>query len=190
MRRAPHCWRSRGPQPGLPKTPMSRKLLILAGVAILLAAAGIFSSHESRLQSVPAAAWQCLREPQEMVLYSIHPEEDPASIPAGAQFFHGYRILGQVSLPTATDRQRVSEAIRLAVLSHFDQASCFDPRHALRVSDGRNSYDLLMSYECGNLEIFVGDELVAETGIGGSSRALDSILRAANVPLAKPGVED
>jgi hypothetical protein len=169
---------------------MKRKLLIVIGVGAVLAAAGIFSSHESRPGSVPAAAWQCLREPQEMVLYSIHTEEDPASVPAGAQFFHGYRILGQVSISTASDRQRVAEAIRLAVLSHFDQTSCFDPRHALRVSDGHNSYDLLISYECGNLEIFAGDELVAETGMGSSPRALDSILRAANVPLAKPSVED
>ena len=83
------------------------------------------------------------------------------------------------------DQQRVAHAIEQAVLHFPDSAACFNPRHALRVSNGQSSYDLLICFECGAMEFFDGDKRVGDTGIGGPPDVLNSILLAASVPLAK-----
>jgi len=163
---------------------VKRKLLITFLVLVLLAGGGVFAFRQARIHSIPAAAWSCLRQPQQMTLYSVHPEE-PESALVGAQLFHGYRVLGQVSVSTASDQQRVADAIKQAVLHIPDPAACFNPRHALRVSDGSNNFDFVICYECGAMEFFTGGKSVGGTGIGGSPDTFNSILRAAGIPLAE-----
>ena len=74
-------------------SPVKKKLLITLLAVALLAGGGVYAYRQARLRSVPEVARRCLRQPQQMTLYSIHPEE-PESVIVGAQLFHGYRILG------------------------------------------------------------------------------------------------
>ena len=161
---------------------MKRKLLIPCIVLVLLSGGGVFAFRQARIRSIPAAAWSCLRQPQQMTLYSVHPEEESARV--GTRLFHGYRVLGQVSVSTPSDQQRVADAIRQAVLHLPDPAACFNPRHALHVSDGSNNFDFVICHECGAMEFFNGDKRIGGTGIGGPPDAFDAILRAAGIPLA------
>lgn len=163
---------------------MKRKLLIALVIAALLGGGGVYAYRKARLRAVPEAAWRCLRQSQQMTLYSIHPREAPTEL-VGAQLFHGYRIVGQVSVATASDQQHVTHAIKHAVLSHMDEAACFNPRHAVHVTDGQSEYDFVICYECGAMALFVGDKFVGKVGIGGSPDALNSILAAAKVPLSE-----
>ena len=155
-------------------------ILLLIG---LLAGGCVFAYRQSRLRSVPAAAWTCLRQPRQMTVYSTIPDPaDPAL--AGARFFHGYRILGEVSVSAATDQQRVAETIKDAVLHFPDPSICFNPRHGIRVTDGHSAYDFVICFECGLMDFYVGDQHVGGTEIGGPPDVLNSILTAAGVPLA------
>ncbi len=161
-----------------------KKLLTILCIVVLLAGGSVYAYRQWRLHSIPGAVWRCLRQPRQMTLYSIHPEEDASAL-VGAQLFHGYRILGQTPVSTLADQRHVAEAIERAVLNFPAPASCFNPRHALRVSDDRDTYDLVICYECGAMEVYVGDKYVGDTGFSGSPAALNSILVAGKVPLAE-----
>ena len=113
--------------------PLKWKLLISLLVVAVVAGAGTFVYRLRRLQSVPAAAWHCLREPRQMTLYSIHPEE-PADFVKGAAVFHGYRILGQVPVSAPPEQERVAAAIRHAVLVALSEAACFKTFSRVRSS--------------------------------------------------------
>ena len=162
-----------------------KKIVIISLLAALLGGSGIFAYRQWRLRSVPIAVWRCLHQAQQMTLYSIHPQESESAL-VGSQLFHGYRILGQVPVSAPADQKRVAQAVQHAVLVAFDSAACFNPRQGVRVSDGRDTYDLVICFECGEMEIFAGEERVGNTGMGGSPDALNSILTAGGVPLADP----
>jgi hypothetical protein len=159
---------------------VKKKLLIAILFVILMPVGCFYAYREARLRSVPKTVWDCLRHPRQMTLYSIHPEESRLGL-EGAQFFHGYRVLGQVLVTSALDQQRVADAIRRAVLTPSIQFACFNPRHAVHVTDGHNSYDLLICYECEEMDVFDGENLVAATDIAGSPNTLNSILLAGKI---------
>ena len=163
--------------------PLKWKLLISLLVVAVSAAAATLAYRLYRLASVPQAAWHCLHESRQMVLYAIHPEES-ADFLKGATVFHGYRVLGEVPITALPEQQRVVDAVRHAVLSAFDHAVCFNPRHGIRVTDGQHSCDFVICFECGRMDYYLDNTNVGSAPIGGSAESLNAILREAHVSLA------
>jgi hypothetical protein len=167
---------------------MKKQLRIVLLFGVVAAGATIYAYREARLRTIPTSAWECLRHPQQMVLYSIDPDlADPGT---NSNVFHEHRILGQTSVTTATDRATIDSAVRRSVGSWLRRRyNCFNPRHGIRVTDGTTTYDFLVCFECQSMLLFSGEQQVAATGIRGSPTQLNAILSAANVPLAKPADE-
>ncbi|HEY3898342.1 MAG TPA: hypothetical protein VGM54_07000 [Chthoniobacter sp.] len=163
--------------------PLKWKLLISLLVVAVTAATATLVYRLYRLGGVPPAAWHCLREPKQMVLYSIHPEE-PADFVKGASVFHGYRILGEVPVTAVPEQGRVVDAVRHAVLTALDPAVCFNPRHGIRVTDGQHSCDFVICFECGRMDYYLDNTDLGSVPIGGSAESLNAVLRKAQVPLA------
>jgi len=75
--------------------------------------------------------------------------------------FHGFFVLG-VARPGIVERFLLNAAASWGLaaknpLGHL----CFNPRHAIRYAvDGKN-YDLLICFECGEIEAYEGDQRVA-----------------------------
>lgn len=110
----------------------------------------------------------------EVELFSVHPSlvdygddpfapDAPEPKPLKTAFgdLHGYPVLGICKI-TASDELAV---VRKAV-SSLDAAghrwggaiaACFDPRHGVRIRSGGMTYDLLICYECSQVQIFRGD---------------------------------
>lgn len=60
-----------------------------------------------------------------------------------------------------------------------------NPRHALRVASGGNTYDILICYECGQLELYRNDQPLLFAGsIAGNADALNRLLKKVGIPLA------
>jgi hypothetical protein len=162
---------------------VKKKLRILLLFGVVAAGAAGFAYREVRLRTIPTAAWQCLRHPQQMVLYSIDPARAPSN--TDSNVFHKHRILGQTSVTISADQATVDSALRRSVTSWLGISYyCFNPRHGIRVTDGTTTYDFLACFECQSMLVFSGERRIADTGIRGSPDALNAVLRAANIPLA------
>ena len=71
-----------------------------------------------------------------------------------------------------------------------EPAMCFEPRHGVRVSDGKATFDFVICYECRRLLCCEGEKTVAYIGAGGTSKTLDAFLLAVHVPTEKASEEN
>jgi len=100
--------------------------------------------------------------------------------------FRYWRLLGQTNVSDAATRQKIAAAVETAVRDFSGwRASCFNPRHAIRVTSGSQTYDFVICYECGSLECYSGERKLGSVCMSGSSRTLDALLTAAHIKLAK-----
>lgn len=132
--------------------------------------------------NLPTEAAQALQAPTQVILYSLEPWERTT---ARGKNLHGYKILGRTTLdPKQT---QIAVAAFQTAVSGWDGmlAMCFDPRHALQVTSNGKTYDFLLCYACHQLYVYRGEKLLAGIGASGSSKALNSLLTAAKIPLSK-----
>jgi hypothetical protein len=100
--------------------------------------------------------------------------------------FRGWRLLGQTNISDAATRKRVAASVETAVRNFTGwRANCFNPRHAVRVTSGSQTYDFVICYECGSLQCYSGERDVGSVCMSGSPRSLDALLTGAHIKLAK-----
>ena len=85
-------------------------------------------------------------------LYILDPS---AKIGEDTQVFHDWAIAAEGGpLPSDLAQDALKIALRDLVLSGADgEAMCFNPRHAMVMSDGTHRYDILVCFECSKYEI-------------------------------------
>jgi TPR repeat protein len=139
----------------------------------------------SKPPALPQELVAALAANPEVTLYSLQPRGGP-DLPEWD--FHGHHILGQIVLNP--DQAKIAlQAFHDAVAAGRADvyASCiFEPRHALRLkSNNGATYDLVICYQCGQLDILKGAAHLDFPGsIGGKPGALNALLTAAKIPLA------
>lgn len=136
-----------------------------------------------QFEPIPENVRNVLDAPEKVVLYSVEP------LWAKQNEFHGYKAIGSVEID-ATQYTLIFNEIRSASKKWLDastktMAACFLPMQAIRVTSKKHIFDFLISYECQQIEIFENDKLVFNSGVYGDSTLLNSILTAANIPLAR-----
>lgn len=153
----------------------------------------VYLSKKEKLKQIPEIVWNCLDHPYEMTLYSIEPdlsqkEMNKIKENKSNPFFHEYVILGSTKIEGKKNQVIVANEIRNAVMIMYDGgARCFNPRHGVRVTDGKITYDFLICFSCGYMSVYNGEELIEHVDIEGSYKVLNEILVNANVPLAVRG---
>ena len=130
----------------------------------------------------PAEVALALKAPSKATLYSLEPWEEAAP---GESTLHGFKIIGQLNLDR--DLEKTVAAQFKAAITTWDGtgAGCFDPRHALTVTSEGKTYDILLCYECGEIEIFSGKPMIADMRARGTGETLNAILSAHKVPLSR-----
>lgn len=123
----------------------------------------------------------------QLTLYSLSPvpERSERQNPTGATRFHGYLILGQTVVTNRRTRVNVLRALYDGIGAAYHGAACFNPRHGIQATSGQRSLDLVICFECGNIEEYGGRGQGCHT-TGSPQAILDRILTDANVPLAGP----
>ncbi|HEX4608156.1 MAG TPA: hypothetical protein VH092_08115, partial [Urbifossiella sp.] len=124
-------------------------------------------------------------------LYSLDPEgrPDPAEKRDPArEVFHNTRVHGKTVVKDAAARKALFDAFRTGVQDHNGSAAkCFAPRHGLRIKSGEATVDLLICFECFQVQVFENDKaargklLVSRSPRGAFNKALTD----AGVPLDK-----
>src|SRR5437763_12282928 len=147
------------------------KFQILVLVVLISASTPIHAANNTN--RVPPELDAALNEASKSVLYSLEPMTE--ANPPGPKL-HGFKILGK----TILDQKKTIAAINAfkAAISDCGRSSmaCFDPRHALRVTRGGRTYDLLLCYECQNLHVYRDDKLFTGFCAKGSPETLNALL--------------
>lgn len=135
-----------------------RMLLITAGACILIVIGFVQWTRRP-----PRVATDALEGADRYELLSLDPERQsvqPTSSPSG--LFHGRRVLGSVVVTDSATRRRLNDALRGGAKSILSlPAMCFDPRHGIRVTRNGRTTDFVICFECEQVQVRVGDQLVA-----------------------------
>jgi uncharacterized protein len=119
-----------------------------------------------------------------ITLYSLQPWGGP-DIPEWD--FHGHHVLGHVDLSPEQAKTAVAalkDAVAAGDANTFSMC-LINPRHGLRFKTEGGTYDILICYQCLQLEIYQNDLSLPFHGmIGGNADALNGLLKAARITLA------
>lgn len=147
--------------------------------ALLLVAAE--TPGQAKSNNLPAEALRALHSHDRVVLYSLEPWSDPDDPGSRLQ---GFEILGQATL-TSSQAASATAAFESAIAKPDGiVASCFDPRHALRILTGGHTYDFLLCYSCRQLQVYRDDKWFGEANAVGSPKSLNELLTTLNLPLS------
>lgn len=141
-------------------------------------------------------AVQALAHPGRVTIYSLEPMIRPA--PAG-RALDKFTVLGDAPLVGAEVSEAINafrDAIAHPITISDGQgheevvvAACFEPRHAISVQSGGHTFDYIICYTCGSLEVFRDGKFYSDVLAGGSPALLNAMLNAKNLPLAASGRE-
>jgi hypothetical protein len=178
---------------------MKRALIIISVIAAVLVTAGWFASPriaaarderevaQRRLANrLPKEAVHALVSDPRLTLFSIDPSVG-TSPPPNSPTFQRWLVLGQTTVTSPEQRQKIAEVIEsgLGGWSGRGYVGCFNPRHAIRATDGRQTFDFLICFECGWLYYFPPDAKERHLCIRTKPGALDELLSAAGIPLSQ-----
>ena len=162
------------------KTAMKLKLFCLLAVLVV----ALCPHAEAARARLPAEVFRALDSPSEVTLYATNPDSR-AFHWWFSRRFHGYRILGKVSVADPVQRREVAEVVSQAARTYRGDTKCmFSPRHAVRLASGAKTYDFLICFQCLQMEVYAGDQLVASLSSGGSPEVLNRIFRAGGIRVA------
>ena len=169
--------------------------VILAG---LLVAKPLVASETNSLSpqsaSLPAELENLLTNADTFTLFSINP--DNYFYHKSTNTFQGYVILGQLDVKSVETRTKLiadlDDGIRQVAKSEagglYISTGCFNPRHGIRAKKGDNSVELLICFECGQIEIHSNDgkswHFSIPAGVGPKpADVFNNVLKDADVPL-------
>jgi hypothetical protein len=175
-----------GPAIGHEWPSKNRKAILVLAIALPATALRVHAvdsvKQDPGRNELPADVARVLHSPDKAILYSLEPWENAAPTEST---LHGFKIIGQMDLDHGLAKT-VAARFKEAITSRKDPgAGCFDPRHALSVTSGGETYDFLLCHACGQLEIFSADRLVADLSAGGTAEKLNAILSANHLPLSR-----
>ena len=125
-----------------------------------------------------------LSNPEQLTLYSLHGQGHDAPPPTGEQF-HGVQVLGKVDVTDAGRREELVAALKSgAAAPPKFTATCFLPRHGLRVIEAGKTVDFVVCFECFKFETYQGDSSELRNISREAQPAFDAVLTAAGVTLA------
>lgn len=134
-----------------------RTTLSLLFVSVLASCQGVqraeFPDLDGRLSS---AAQELLQDADELEIMALHPSpHSEAGKPTdGVDDFHGYKILGRAAIgATAEQDEVIGHLYRGIIDSGGIVAACFNPRHGIRATRGKESVDFVICYECLSMQV-------------------------------------
>ena len=94
--------------------------------------------------------------------------DPPLPLPGGSETpqrenFHQYPILGKIEIQSQKERADLLSALYKGIEGAQGFAPCFYPRHGISATLGNDTVDLVICFECENIEIHTkhGEDFVA-----------------------------
>jgi len=143
----------------------------------------IANAEVQNTRALPEEIVKAVSAAKSISLYSIQPWGGPD---LDEWNLHGHHILGHVELQQTKAQTAIAALYKAVSEGSAALPMCLvTPRHAIRVVSGDVTYDILICYQCGQLDLFKNDERLPFMGsIGRNSAILNSLLKSAGIPLA------
>jgi hypothetical protein len=101
-------------------------------------------------------------------------------VPANA--FHGHTVLGRATVTDAALRTRIVRTIERGA-GHGTRSKCFNPRHGVHTMHGSKMVDLMICYECGEIDVYDGTESQLSTSDVGAE--VETLFKEAGVHVTR-----
>jgi hypothetical protein len=128
---------------------------------------------------MPRAAWNALNDADRYELLSLNPYLSKPD-------YYSHEILGKTVIQDAAVRERLNNALQAGVRASDGRAyACFNPRHGIRVTRAGVVTDLLICFECRQVQVWRGGQEIAYFLVSDSPQPVfNEVLKSAGVPLA------
>jgi hypothetical protein len=101
--------------------------------------------------------------------------------------FHGWKVLGSTVVKDKDVRQMILTALTKGIAESDGRiAKCFNPRHGIRATHKGRTIDLVICFECLQVQVFGGNKATTVLTTKSPQPAFDKALREAKIPLPKP----
>lgn len=172
-----------------------RKRIIPCSILVIVGLS--FGCSSKPHQKLPRELDRVLTAATEIEFYSIDGRwlDDADRTPdelEGIEIFQGRgKVLGRTALTDEKTITKLVKAFRAGVNERdLMPASCFWPRHAIRVVHDGVTYDIVICFECSQYEWYTDDKRQGVELIGDSPQpTFNRILEDAGVTLAVPAFE-
>jgi hypothetical protein len=160
----------------------------LRTLLIILVVVPLLNSGCGNREAIPAIEANALASSEQFELLSLEPEASfSQKVAEGTEVdrFHGWAVLGKTALNSET-RLKLVAALRKGVSeSDGTVASCFMPRHGIRVTHDGKLFDFVICFQCMSVQTFIDDRAGEGFLVTHSPQpTFDEVLRGASVPLA------
>lgn len=154
---------------------MKARLTVVGVLAIVAVGALAYL----RPHGVPRIAWNALNDADRYELLTLNPYLSKPD-------YYGHEILGQTVIHDASVREKLNNALQAGVRTSDGKAmACFNPRHGIRVTHAGVVTDLVMCFECRQVQVWRGGQEIASFLVSDSPQPVfDEVLKSAGVPLA------
>lgn len=133
---------------------------------------------------IPPSEANALEIADSLELLSLEPSEFSLEDPG---HFHGWKELGRVSIDGETKQRVVAALSRGVAENRGTVASCFNPRHGIRVKSEDRFVDFVICFHCMSAESYIDDKPEKGFLVTRSPQPVfDEVLQRAAIPLAKP----
>jgi hypothetical protein len=146
---------------------------------------------------LPATLQRVLKDADEFILFSLDPTPD--SEHKATNTFKRYPVIGQTEIKAYSTRRQLTEELDNAIRAEGGLtvsngvislsgpfAHCFNPRHGIRARKSREKVDLLICFECGQVQIGSNSETERVLKLTKKpSKIFDAVLTSQGVPLPK-----
>ncbi len=158
---------------------MVRFLQILFQTSLLISIIGCSGSSNKEL---PKAARQVLEGPGELELLSLEPNAGEKE----KHEFHKWKVLGKTTVEDSAIRDLLIFALKKGVEENEGRAaSCFYPRHGIRITDGDEVHDFVICFQCSQIIWYIDGNQAGHFYTTDSPKsAFNPVLEDAKVPLA------
>jgi hypothetical protein len=135
-----------------------------------------------RWHGMPVSDWWALTYADQYELLSLQPTRLGPKLPD----YYGTVILGRTPIPDVATRDRLNWALQSgARQSDGRSKSCFNPRHAVRVTQAGVTTEFLICFECRQFEVWRDGKEIGYFLTNSSPQAVfDDVLNKAGIPLA------
>lgn len=160
-------------------------ILLLCGQAVPMNAEQENLVKAARENVLPAKLAKALKLAQEVTLYSL----DPVAVGEGktdGEKLVNWMVLGKIEIKqTSLARTAIDLFVEAYENGAGEVGLCFEPRHALRVKDGTETFDFIMCFKCHLAAVYRGNERVAVVQMRGSPAWYNELLQAAGIRVAE-----
>jgi hypothetical protein len=130
-------------------------LLRLGLISVLLLALPLAPARAQN--KLPDAAKAVLDNAASLEIYSLQPEQAKPGADE-SKLFHGYPILAKATVKDE-DKKKVLEALYKGIADNKGiAANCFIPRHGLRATNEGKTIDLVICFECLQVDLWDGKD--------------------------------